>query len=106
MTAQEQVAGRERLDLDGVNLARRQQRRRFPAVAITRAQDPLGQVHCKALRVIVIGRVQIDQLCVKSVSGASEAIHSRTVTGPVTSMSRSSGGVQKTSTLERSASGR
>jgi hypothetical protein len=63
VAAAEQVAYREQFDRDRIHLARHHQRRLLPAVSITAAKDAFGQVHCKTLWVILVGRMYIDQLC-------------------------------------------
>src|SRR5271170_1035204 len=55
----EQVAGREQLDRDRIDLTWHHRRRPLPAVPIAAAQDALGQVHCKAARVIFVWRMHI-----------------------------------------------
>src|SRR5271165_2077407 len=58
----EKITRREELDRDRVGFTRHHWRGSLPAIAISDAQNPLGQVHRKTLRVILVRRIDIDQL--------------------------------------------
>src|SRR5439155_2028559 len=62
VTLLEQVAGRRQHDLHGIYFIRLHQLFARPAVAVATADDRVAQVQVIALRIVLIGRIDVDQL--------------------------------------------
>ncbi len=62
MAGFEEIAGREQSERDRIDLLGLQQLGAFEAISVARPNDAVGQVHGVAVRVVLAGWMDVDQL--------------------------------------------